>query len=102
MRVSLEVPQWGASNEYHNVCFRQEIRKILTNLLQKVPYLELCYCPANFQQTTYWNFDLIFPREQDSHFMQIVSIADNLHELSNPVTGENKKNITNLSSAELN
>ena len=27
---SLEVPQRGASNEYHNICFRGEIRKILT------------------------------------------------------------------------
>ena len=26
---SLEVPQWDASNEYHNICFRREIRKIL-------------------------------------------------------------------------
>ena len=33
--------------------------------------------------------------------MQIVSIGDNLHEISNPVFWENKKNIINLSSAEL-
>ena len=26
---SLEVLQWDASNEYHNICFRREIRKIL-------------------------------------------------------------------------
>ena len=26
---SLEAPRWGASNEYHNICFRGEIRKIL-------------------------------------------------------------------------
>ena len=32
--------------------------------------------------------------------MQIVSSGDNLHEMSNPVTGKNKKNIINLSSAE--
>ena len=25
---SLEVPWRGPSNEYHNICFRQEIRKI--------------------------------------------------------------------------
>ena len=35
------------------------------------------------------------------HFMQIVSNGDNLHEMSNPVFWENKKNIINLSSAEL-
>ena len=33
--------------------------------------------------------------------MQNVSNGDNLHELSNPVYGENKKNIINLSAAEL-
>ena len=34
--------------------------------------------------------------------MQIVSIGDNLHEMSNPVFWEkNKKNINSLSSAEL-
>ena len=32
--------------------------------------------------------------------MQIVSLGDNLHEMSKPTLGENKKNI-NLSSAEL-
>ena len=33
--------------------------------------------------------------------MQIVSTGDNLHEMSNPVFLEKKKNIINLSSAEL-
>ena len=33
--------------------------------------------------------------------MQIVSNGDNLHELSNPVYGKNKKNIINLLAAEL-
>ena len=32
--------------------------------------------------------------------MQIVSNGDNLHEISNPVFMENKRNIINLSSAE--
>ena len=33
--------------------------------------------------------------------MKIVSNGDNLHEMSNPVLGKKKKNITALSSAEL-
>ena len=33
--------------------------------------------------------------------MQIVSIEEHLHELSKPVSWENKKNIINISSAEL-
>ena len=32
----------------------------------------------NFQQTTFWNIFLILPREQDLHFMQIVSTAWNV------------------------
>ena len=34
---------------------------------------------------------LIFPRKQDLTFMQIVSIGDNLHEMSKPVFWEKKK-----------
>ena len=34
-------------------------------------------------------------------FMQIVSTADNLHEMSSPVFWEHKKNIVNLSSTHL-
>ena len=33
--------------------------------------------------------------------MQIVSSGDNLHDMSKPISGKNKKNIVNLSSAEL-
>ena len=33
--------------------------------------------------------------------MQIVPFGDNLHEISNPVFWENKKNTVNLSSAEI-
>ena len=32
--------------------------------------------------------------------MQIVSNRDNLHEMSNPIFGKNKKNVINFSSAE--
>ena len=40
------------------------------------------------EQTTLSTLDKIFsfyPENRIGHFMQIVSIADNLHELSNPV-----------------
>ena len=40
---SLEVPRRGASNEYHNICFCGEIRKISAFFgWKKVPYLLLC------------------------------------------------------------
>ena len=39
---SLEGPHWGPSNEYHNICFHGEIRKILVLFSwKKLPYLEL-------------------------------------------------------------
>ena len=39
---SLEAPQNGASNEYHNICFSGEIRKkINTFELKNTSYLEL-------------------------------------------------------------
>ena len=40
---SLEAPRWGASNEYHNICFHWEIRKILCGypLLSVAMYLDL-------------------------------------------------------------
>ena len=37
-------------------------------------------------------FFLFFPDKRILHFMQIVSNGDNLHEMSNPVFWENKKN----------
>ena len=38
---SLEAPQWGTSNEYHNICFHGEISKISTFWLKKAHYLVL-------------------------------------------------------------
>ena len=40
------------------------------------------------QQTTSFtdDFFLLFPENRIRHFMQIVSIGDNLHEMSNPVS----------------
>ena len=35
-----------------------------------------------------------FPRKQDLTFLQIISIGDNLHEMSNPVSWENMKIIS--------
>ena len=37
---------------------------------------------------------LFFPENRIWHFMQIVSIGDNLHEMSKPVFRENKKNFS--------
>ena len=47
-----------------------------------------------------WN-TFIFPQKQDLTFMQIVAIGDGLHEISNPIFLENKKNTTSMSPAEL-
>ena len=45
-------------------------------------------------------FFLFFPGNRILHFMKIVSNGDNVHEMSNPVSWENKKNMTSLLSAE--
>ena len=71
--------------------------------------------------TYWWYFFLFFPENRIWHFMEIVSIGDNLHEKPNPVfcekiikismeticmkcqilfSGKNKKNIINLLCAE--
>ena len=42
-----------------------------------------CFLGKNIQQTTFWNIlFLIFPYNRLCHFMQIVSIGDNLHKMS--------------------
>ena len=48
-------------------------------------------------------FSYIFSENMIWHFIQIVSIGDNLYEMTNLVSWEkkNKKNVTNLSSAKL-
>ena len=46
-------------------------------------------------------FFLLLPENRFYHFMQTVIKGNSLHEISNPVLMANKKNIINLSSAEL-
>ena len=43
---------------------------------------------CNGAPSTCSSFFLIFPENMFSHFMQIVSTGDNLHEMSNPLPGE--------------
>ena len=45
-------------------------------------------------------FFLFSPENRIWHFMQIVSIGDNLHELSNPVFWEKKEKYFKMSAAE--
>ena len=54
---------------------------------------------TNFSRQHFQIFFFSFPENRIRHFMQIVSIGDNLHEMSNSM--KNKKNITKMSSAEL-
>ena len=77
--------------------------------------LMLCMLGKNFswQHMTNWLCFCLSPQNRFWHFMQIVSIGDNLHEMSKPVlletiyvncqilfSGENMNNIISLSSAE--
>ena len=45
------------------------------------------------------SFSYYFPENGIRNFTRIV--GDNLHEMTNPIFGENKKDIINLSSAEI-
>ena len=45
-------------------------------------------CLIWFQQMMYEIFFLFFPENRSCHFMQIVSIGNNLHEMSNPAFWE--------------
>ena len=47
---SLEAPRRGTSNEYHNICFRQEIRKILCGypLLSVAMWIVSLCCASKF------------------------------------------------------
>ena len=62
-------------------------------------YLTLSTLVKNFSRR---QFEIFFPENRLWHFMQILSSGDSLQEMSNPVFWEkNKKNITNVSFAEL-
>ena len=76
---SLEVPQWGASNEYPQHMFSLRNKK---NIMWIPPLIcsygsyavvDAQHADKNFQQTTFWNIFLIFPENRLWHFMQIVS-----------------------------
>ena len=45
-------------------------------------------------------FFLFFLENRIWHFVQIVSLGDNLHEVSNPISRKNKKKYFKMSSAE--
>ena len=96
---SLEVSHLGTFNEYpqHMLSCRNK-KKYLSGYSS---YLPLSMLGKYFSRRHFEIFFLSFPENKIWHFMQTVSNGDNLHEISNPVFWENKKYITNLSSAVL-
>ena len=57
-------------------------------------YIEINLNSGLIQQPTHWQFFVnLLKKTGFDIVMQIVSIGDNLHEMSNPVFWENKKNI---------
>ena len=55
----------------------------------------------NFSRRNFEIFTLFFPENRIWHFVQIISLGDNLHEMSNPISQKkNEKTLFNLSSAE--
>ena len=62
-------------------------KKIIQNVICRKLMFSILW--AIKQQTTYRNGTfLIFPENTVWHFMQIVPIGDNMHEISNPVSWE--------------
>ena len=49
------------------------------------PLLNILHTGYKFQQM---NFEIFFPETTIWHFMHIVSLGDNLHEVSNPIFWE--------------
>ena len=66
----------------------------ISSSINYLPYLSLTLSTRgkNFSRQHFEVFFLFFPESKIQHFMQIVSIGDNLHEMSNPVfCGQLKK-----------
>ena len=53
----------------------------------------ICMLGKSFSKQRFRYFVLFFPENRLWLFMQIVSLGDNLHEISKPVLGKNKKTI---------
>ena len=72
---------------------------LILQIKNKTKYtLNLLIIPLSglIQQMTNWGFFfffLFFPENRILYFMQSVSFGDNLHEISNPVFWEKKKNM---------
>ena len=67
---SLEAPQRGTSNEYHNICFRGEIRKTTTkSLIFCVLYIYLKQIPLDIKVLPYGELKI----ETNSMYLIILS-----------------------------
>ena len=88
---SLEEPRRGASNEYHNICFRGEIRNISAFFGGK-KHLICCYGGVFLLMTTGFGLHWI---------IQLDILATICMKCQFLFSVKNKKNIANLLSAEL-
>ena len=88
---SLELPQWGNYNEHtqHYISIEREkdIPKLFPFAYQYgiITFTTLLAFSADDKMMLFF---LFFPENRIWHFMQIVSLGDNLHEMSNPVFWE--------------
>ena len=70
--------------------------KLAVNVPVIYIHLNFFHSLANSADNTLMIFSYFFPENRIWHFMQIVTIGDNLHEMSNPVFWEIKKIFQNV------
>ena len=101
---SLEAPRRGASNEYHNICFRQEIRKILCGYpllsvaminLSRVTTLTTEFSSFCVDDNAIWR-NCVIHRKVDQPTDIKVNFRNLLHHRLESVRGRLKKMITTL------
>ena len=93
----IRIAWWGSL--HRNTIYAGDIRKLHLSIFlawwkKKLLNLELSYwVPSNSADKKFMIFFWFFPENRIWYFMQIVSIGDNLHDMSKPVFGKKKEKI---------
>ena len=86
---------------YIRVYALKESKQLKQNVIHLIVYLTLSTLGKIFSRRYFVIYFLFSPENWIWQLMQIVSIGDNLHEMSDHILWKNKKNINHLSSAKI-